>query len=102
MMGRQRRDQGRLFYESGWKIASPRTICCDGSMFLLAKTPGATVAKLQSQTLKALQTSKVCEMLASLGIDPTAMYVGKRRHLVRPRDCWGESSRNCDGDEHNG
>lgn len=31
MMGRQRRDQGKLFYEFRLRIASPRTIYCAGS-----------------------------------------------------------------------
>ncbi len=42
-------------------------------LFLPAKTPPDIVAKLHSETLEALQSPKVRERLAGLGIDPMAM-----------------------------
>ena len=42
-------------------------------LFLPAKTPRDIVDKLHSETAKALQTPKVREKLAALGIDPMAM-----------------------------
>lgn len=42
-------------------------------LFLPANTPGEIIARLHSETLKALQSPKVRERLAALGIDPMAM-----------------------------
>ena len=42
-------------------------------LFLPAKTPREIVAKLHGETLKALQSPKVRERLAALGIDPMPM-----------------------------
>ena len=42
-------------------------------LFLPAKTPREIVEKLHGETVKALQSSKVREKLAALGIDPMPM-----------------------------
>ena len=42
-------------------------------LFLPARTPQEIVAKLHGETLKALQSPKVREKLAALGIDPMPM-----------------------------
>jgi tripartite-type tricarboxylate transporter receptor subunit TctC len=42
-------------------------------LFVPAKTPHEVVAKLHGETLKALQSPKVREKLAALGVDPMAM-----------------------------
>jgi tripartite-type tricarboxylate transporter receptor subunit TctC len=42
-------------------------------LFLPAKTPREVVEKLHGETAKALQTPKIREKLAALGIDPMAM-----------------------------
>jgi tripartite-type tricarboxylate transporter receptor subunit TctC len=39
-------------------------------LFVPAKTPRAIVDKLHSETLKALQTPKVREKLAAMGVEP--------------------------------
>ena len=42
-------------------------------LFVPAKTPRDVVTKLHGETLKALQSPKVAEKLAALGVDPMAM-----------------------------
>jgi tripartite-type tricarboxylate transporter receptor subunit TctC len=42
-------------------------------MFAPAKTPPAVVAKLHDEALKAIQSPKTAEKLASLGVDPLPM-----------------------------
>ncbi len=42
-------------------------------MFLPAKTPHEIIAKLHAETLKALQSPKVREKLAALGVDSMEM-----------------------------
>ena len=42
-------------------------------VFLPAKTPRDIVDKLHDETLKALQTPKVRDKLATLGVDPMVM-----------------------------
>jgi tripartite-type tricarboxylate transporter receptor subunit TctC len=42
-------------------------------LFVPAKTPRDVVTKLHGETLKALQSPKIAEKLAALGVDPMAM-----------------------------
>jgi tripartite-type tricarboxylate transporter receptor subunit TctC len=51
-------------------------------VFLPAKTPRAIVGKLHDETLKALQSPKVKEKLASLGVDPMVMTSAEFQALV--------------------
>ena len=51
-------------------------------VFLPAKTPRAIVGKLHGETLKALQSPKVKEKLASLGVDPMVMMPAEFQALV--------------------
>jgi tripartite-type tricarboxylate transporter receptor subunit TctC len=60
-------------------------------VFLPAGTPGEIVATLHSETLKALQSPKVRERLAALGIDPMAMSPAEFAAYVQ-----GEIARNAD------
>ena len=60
-------------------------------LFLPAKTPGEIIATLHSETLKALQSPKVRERLATLGIDPMAMSPTEFAAHVQ-----GEIARNAD------
>ncbi len=60
-------------------------------LFLPAKTPGEIIATLHRETLKALQSPKVRERLAALGIDPMAMSSTEFAAYVQ-----GEIARNAD------
>jgi tripartite-type tricarboxylate transporter receptor subunit TctC len=51
-------------------------------IFLPAKTPRDIVIKLHDETLKALQSQKVKEKLASLGVDPMVMAPAEFQSLV--------------------
>jgi tripartite-type tricarboxylate transporter receptor subunit TctC len=51
-------------------------------MFLPVKTPGEIVQKLHDETRKALQSAKVKEKLASLGVDPMVMSSAEFHALV--------------------
>ncbi len=51
-------------------------------VFLPAKTPGEIVSKLHDETLRALQSPKVKEKLASLGVDPMVMMPDEFQALV--------------------
>ena len=52
-------------------------------LFLPAKTPREIVDKLAPRDLKALQTPKLREKLAALGVDPMVMTAAGIRRLVR-------------------
>jgi len=51
-------------------------------VFLPAKTPREIVSKLHDETLRALQSPKVKEKLASLGVDPMVMTPDEFQALV--------------------
>jgi tripartite-type tricarboxylate transporter receptor subunit TctC len=51
-------------------------------VFLPAKTPREIVGRLHDETLKALQSPKVKETLASLGVDPMVMTPAEFQALV--------------------
>jgi tripartite-type tricarboxylate transporter receptor subunit TctC len=52
------------------------------ALFAPAKTPRAIVEKLNRETRKALETPRVREKLASLGVDPMTMDVDEFRRYV--------------------
>jgi tripartite-type tricarboxylate transporter receptor subunit TctC len=60
-------------------------------LFLPARTPSEIIATLHRETLKALQSPKVREKLAALGIDPMAMSSTEFAAYVQ-----GEIARNAD------
>jgi tripartite-type tricarboxylate transporter receptor subunit TctC len=51
-------------------------------MFVPAKTPREMVERLHDETLKALQSIKVKDKLASLGVDPMVMTPAEFQALV--------------------
>ena len=51
-------------------------------MFVPARTPRDVVEKLHDETLKALQSAKVKEKLASLGVDPMVMTPAEFQAMV--------------------